>query len=51
MDDVRIIMGQSNTMLQESLMISAKQEAPEDFPAGRDGSKSLSASCDFRRRR
>ena len=39
MDEVRIIVGENNTRLQESLLVSVKQENAEDFPAGRDGVK------------
>lgn len=37
MDEVRIIVGEHHTKLQENLLISIKQESAEDFPAGRDG--------------
>ena len=39
MDDVRIMTGEANTKLQENLLLSVKQEAPEDFPVGPDGVK------------
>lgn len=39
MDDVRFVMGGSHTKMQESLLVSAKQEAPGDFPAGPGGVK------------
>ena len=39
MNDVRVIMGESNTMLQENLLFSVRQESPEDFPVGRNGVK------------
>ncbi len=39
MDEVRVMTGEHNTMLQESLLVSVKQEAPEDFPAGPGGIK------------
>lgn len=39
MDDVRMMQGQHNTKLQESLLESALHERPGDFPAGPDGVK------------
>ncbi|MDD5436771.1 MAG: patatin-like phospholipase family protein, partial [Candidatus Omnitrophica bacterium] len=39
MDDVRLVMGAHNTRLQESLIVSIKQETPEDFPTGPNGVK------------
>ena len=39
MDDVRVIVGESNTMLQINLLESVKQERPEDFPASFIGVK------------
>jgi predicted acylesterase/phospholipase RssA len=37
MDEVRIVLGEHNTRMQESLLVSAKQESAEDFPQGPDG--------------
>ena len=42
MDDIRVFVGETGTALQESLLESIKQEAPEDFPAGPDGVKHYS---------
>jgi hypothetical protein len=39
MDDVRVMVGESNTMLQINLLESVKQERPEDFPANLLGVK------------
>lgn len=39
MPEARVIMGESHTMLQENLILSVKQERPEDFPVGPDGVK------------
>ena len=39
MPEARIIMGESNTMLQENLLLSVKQEKEGDFPKGPDGIK------------
>lgn len=39
MDDIRVIVGESNTLLQENLLASIKQEIAEDFPTGPDGIK------------
>jgi len=39
MNDVRFMAGEQNTMLQEDLLLSVKQERVEDFPVGRDGVK------------
>lgn len=39
MDDVRTIMGETGTAMQEGLLESIKQESAEDFPAGPDGVK------------
>jgi predicted acylesterase/phospholipase RssA len=39
MDDVRVFVGETGTVLQESLLESLKQEAAEDFPAGPNGVK------------
>jgi hypothetical protein len=39
MDDVRVMTGETHTRLQENLLVSLKQESPEDFPARADGVK------------
>lgn len=39
MPEARVMSGESNTMLQENLILSLKQEKPEDFPVGSDGIK------------
>lgn len=39
MDDIRAVVGESNTKLQENLVQSVKEERPEDFPIGQDGIK------------
>lgn len=39
MPEIRVMMGEHNTALQNNLIISAKQEGPKDFPAGPDGIK------------
>lgn len=39
MPEARISVGETNTMLQENLLLSVKQEKPGDFPAGADGVK------------
>jgi hypothetical protein len=38
-DDVRTIMGETGTPMQDNLLESIKQERAEDFPAGPDGVK------------
>jgi len=43
MDEIRIIMGEHHTALQESLVASWKEERPGDFPVGPDGIKHYSA--------
>jgi len=37
MDDVRVMVGEHHTALQENLLESIKQESAEDFPIGPDG--------------
>lgn len=39
MPEARVMSGEHHTLLQESLLASVKQEAPEDFPVGPDGIK------------
>ena len=39
MAEIRTIMGETDTMMQENLLASLKQESAEDFPAGPDGIK------------
>jgi len=39
MDEIRITIGESHTMLQENMLASLKQESAEDFPTGPDGIK------------
>lgn len=42
LDDVRVVMGETHSRLQENLVTSVKQERPEDFPVGPDGMKHYS---------
>lgn len=39
MPEVRVMMGEHHTILQDNLLESVKQEDPKDFPAGPDGTK------------
>lgn len=39
MDEIRITVGESHTVLQENMLVSLKQESAEDFPTGPDGIK------------
>lgn len=39
MDEVRLIIGEHNTAVQDNLLRSVKEESPEDFPTGPDGIK------------
>ncbi len=39
MDDIRVMVGESNSKLQNNLLESLKQESAEDFPGGPDGVK------------
>lgn len=39
MPEIRVMMGEHHTLLQESLIESVRQEAPGDYPVGADGAK------------